>query len=75
MLLWLFLTVTRAVGREEGDGGVVQPLFWREKFCPAKIKGPYTLGDFGVNSGTISGTIGRRQPIVPPITLWVWPID
>ena len=37
-------------------------------------KGPYPHGDFGV----IGDTIGRQwlivPPIVPPITLWVWPI-
>ena len=32
--------------------------------------GPYPLSDFRV----IGGIIGWRRPIVPPITLWVWPI-
>ena len=45
-------------------------MHWTSTDILFLAKGPYPLGDFGV----IGGTIGRRRPIVPPITLWVWPI-
>ena len=37
---------------------------------PKSALGPYPLGDIGV----IGCKISHRQPILSPITLWVWPI-
>ena len=35
-------------------------------------KGPHPLGDLGKIGGIIGGIIGRRRPIIPPATPWVW---